>query len=44
MGDKIGEGVVGRIVDYVVLMVFVGGIGMGVGFVMLVGGRKVFEL
>ena len=43
LGDKIPQPVVATIVHYLLLIVFVGGIGIGVGFLIFLGASKVFE-
>lgn len=43
LGDKIPQPVVATIVHYLLLIVFVGGIAIGVGFLIFLGASKVFE-
>lgn len=43
LGDKIPQPVVATIVHYLLLIVFVGGIGIGVGVLIFLGASKVFE-
>ena len=43
LGDKIPQQVVATIVHYLLLIVFVGGIAIGVGFLIFLGASKVFE-
>ena len=43
LGDKIPQPVVATIVHYLLLIVFVGGIGIGVGVLLFLGASKVFE-
>ena len=43
LGDKIPQPVVAAIVHYLLLIVFVGGIAIGVGFLIFLGASKVFE-
>ena len=43
IGDKIPQPVVATIVHYLLLIVFVGGIGIGVGVLIFLGASKVFE-
>lgn len=43
LGDKISQPVVATIVHYLLLIVFVGGIGIGVGVLIFLGASKVFE-
>ena len=43
LGDKIPQPVVATIVHYLLLIVFVGGIASGVGFLIFLGASKVFE-
>lgn len=43
LGDKIPQPVVATIAHYLLLIVFVGGIAIGVGFLIFLGASKVFE-